>query len=99
MLMGMLIGAAVGAGIAITALIVVMTRRPPPRWQERVARGSQTMAAQQPTPQPSAAARAPAKRRLPGVAATNAYVIVPRQSPPNVWSLVPPKTMDFSDSD
>ena len=40
----------------------------------------------------------PRKRRLPGIAATDAYAVVPQHSPRD-WILVPPKTMDFSDVD
>jgi hypothetical protein len=82
----------VGAGSAL--LTVVMARRMFSR-----ARPSTPVLAHEPAKRwPAASVAPPFKRRLPGVAATDAYAVVPQRLP-SAWNLVPPKVMDFSDAD
>ena len=94
----LLVGAVVVLGAMTIVLIVVTARRCKLRGQPRHPQPAVEASRPAPATPRSMSLQPPLKRRLPGVAATDAYAVVPQRSP-NVWFLVPPKTMDFSDTD
>ena len=95
---GLVIAAVAALGATTIVLVVVMLRRSKLRRPARRAEPAVVAAVPEMPRSLHAREHASLKRRLPGVAATDAYAVVPQRSS-NVWFLVPPKTMDFSDVD